>query len=129
MTCSRARSGGLFSSRLGAVLKMKWLNSSIWRVLRGGYKTPCCADRVAVVFGESTEVPKFEGVEGFRPTEAGEGAVVADLAPVRVAAAGGLGRRVAGTEDDRVVRDGGDRYTQTLDVVEQLAHVGRASLH
>lgn len=98
-------------------------------MLRGGYKTPCSADSVAAVFGESTEAPKFDGVEGFRPTEAGEGAVVADLGPVRVAAAGGLRRRVAGTEDDRGVREGGDRYTQTLDVVEQLAHVGRASLH
>lgn len=81
------------------------------------------------MFGESRETPKFDGVEVCRPTEAGEGAVVADLAPVRVAAAGGLGRLVVGTEDARVVRVGGDRYTQTLDVVEQWAHEGRASLH
>lgn len=98
-------------------------------MLRGGYKTACCADGVVGVSGEPTEAPKFDGVEGFRPTEAGEGAVVADLAPVRVIAAGGLRRRVAGTEEDRVVRDGGDRYTQTLDVFRQWAHVGRASLH
>lgn len=95
----------------------------------GGYKTPCCAEADAVVFGESTEAPKFDGVEGFRPTEAGDGAVVADLAPVRAAAAGGLGRRAAGTDDDRVGREGGDRYTQTLDVFKQWAHVGCASLH
>lgn len=98
-------------------------------MLRGGYKTPPCADGVAVVFGECTEAPKFDGVEGFRPTEAGEGAEVADLAPVRVVVAGGLRWRVPGTEDDRVLREGGDRYTQTLEVIEQLAHVGRASLH
>lgn len=108
---------------------MKWLYNSIWRMLRGGYKTPSCADGVAVVFGEFTEAPKFDGVEGFRTTEAGEGAEVADLAPVRVVVAGGLRWRVAGTENDRVLREGGDRYTQTLEVIEQLAHVGRASLH
>lgn len=27
------------------------------------------------------------------------------------------------------MREGGDRYTQTLAVLEQLAHEGRASLH
>lgn len=95
-------------------------------MLRGGYRAPCCAEGVAATFGESTEAPKIDGVEGFRPTEAGEGAVVADLA---VAAAGGLGRRVVGTEDDRVMRGGGDRYTQTLQVFEQFPHVGRASSH
>lgn len=82
------------------------------------------------MLGESSGAPKCDGVEVIGPTDAGEGAVVAGLgAPIRVAAAGELWRRVAGTEDDRVLREGGDRYTQILDVFEQLVHVGRASSH
>lgn len=82
------------------------------------------------MLGEATGAPECDEVEGMGPTDAGEGAVAADLAlPIRVVVAGELRRRVAGTEDDRVMREGGDRYTQTLDVFEQFAHVGRASLH
>lgn len=102
----------------------------MWRTLMGGYRTPFGADDAGVEYGEATDVPKYDGVEAFRPTEAGEGAVVADLAPpLNAAAAGGLGRRVVGTEDARCVREGGDRYTQTLEVAEQWAHLGRASSH
>lgn len=81
------------------------------------------------MFGDPSGLAKGDGVEIIGPTDAGEGAVVVDPPPIRVAAAGGLRRLVAGTEDDRVVRKGGDRYTQTLEVFEQLAHVGRSSLH